>query len=74
MLSNTVREASSAASWNTNPNRRARNSERRRSGQPPTSSPSKNTRPVWGVSINPNTYSNVDLPRPDTPVTAVTAP
>jgi len=26
------------------------------------------------VSINPSTYSNVDLPRPDGPVTAVTFP
>src|SRR5690606_3801694 len=72
--SNTTREGSREASWNTNPIRAARTRDRVASGAALTGSPPSSTRPRVGVSINPSTYNNVDLPRPDGPVTAVTFP
>src|SRR5690606_23398359 len=72
--SSTLREVSRTASWNTNPTRWARIRERAASPRSCTAPPPITTRPRTGRSSRPSTYSSVDFPRPEGPVTPVTAP
>lgn len=68
------RDGSSSESWNTNPTEVARRRERSRSGRVEASTSPRRTTPEVGVSMSPSTYRRVDLPRPEGPVRAVTAP
>ncbi len=65
---------SSSESWKTNPNMLALKAERSPSETAPRSCPAYSTAPRLGVSMRPRMYRRVDLPLPDGPVSAVTAP
>src|SRR5262245_5417829 len=69
-FSTAVNSGSRWWNWKTNPTERFRNSARRSGPREKTSSPRNESVPPSGLSSPPRMWSSVDLPTPDSPITA----